>query len=91
MSRRWPGWLGKVSAGILGGFLVAVAGTMGIALYAPAPERDRMLAAGLSFVPLWVTALCLAGLSRSGRRAWLVNGAVFLVMASLATARLVWG
>ncbi|MEM1180795.1 MAG: hypothetical protein AAGM22_20790 [Acidobacteriota bacterium] len=91
MTRRLPAWFGKASAGLLGGFLTAVAGTMAIALYAPDSERDRMLAAGLSFVPLWVTGLCVAGLSPTGRRAWLINGSWFLTLAALAAAGLVWG
>ena len=83
--------LGKASAGILGGFLVAVAGTMCIALFAPALERDRLLAAGLSFIPFWVVALCIAGMSGNGRRAWMWNGSWLLMMAALAAARLVFG
>lgn len=83
--------LGKITAGVIGGFLVAVAGTMCLALYAPDSERDRMLAAGLSFIPFWVVALCVAGLSASGRRAWMWNGSWFLVMAALAAGRLAVG
>ena len=81
-------WLGKATAGVLGGFFVAVAGTMCIALYSPEAERDRMLAAGLSFIPFWIVALCIAGMSSGGRRAWMWNGSWFLVMATLAAARL---
>ena len=80
--------VGQILVGTLGGFFLGVAGMMCIALYAPFIERDRVLAAGLSFIPFWVGGLFLAGLSRSTLMAGLRVGGCLLVLGGIAVAGL---
>ena len=83
--------VGQILVGTLGGFFLGVTGMMCIALYAPFVERDRVLAAGLSFIPFWVGGLFLAGLSRSTVMACVRVGGCLLLLAGIAVAGLMMG
>ena len=75
---------GQLLAGGLGGFLGAVAGTVCIALHLQIGERDRILVAGLAFIPLWLAALFLAGTSSTTKGAWSRIGLWLLLFTGLA-------
>ncbi len=67
--------VGRVSAGLLGGFVLALTTAMSISLYYPHPDAiNRQFAGGILFGPLWMAAMLVAFRSRDGRRAWLCIG-----------------
>jgi hypothetical protein len=65
------GVLGRVSAGLLGGFVGALAVAVALSVYYPHPDAlNRLFAGGILFGPLWVGAMFVAFMARSGRSAW---------------------
>jgi hypothetical protein len=67
--------LGRVSAGLLGGFVLALAIAMALSIYYPHPNAiNRLFAGGILFGPLWMVAMLFAFMTRDGRRAWLCIG-----------------
>lgn len=62
----------RISAAVLGTLPIALLASTCLARFLPA-TRDAGFALGFaSVIPVWVTAMCLAFLSRSGARTWLV-------------------
>ena len=67
--------LGRVSAGLLGGFVLALAMALALSIYYPHPDAiNRQFAGGILFGPLWIAAMLVALMVRDGRRAWLCIG-----------------
>jgi predicted membrane channel-forming protein YqfA (hemolysin III family) len=78
-------WIGKTTAGVICGFIVALALSGLLVRLAPSASVDAAKAeTAMLFVPLvWTGVFSVAYLFRSGLRAWLWLGA-----ASLATLAL---
>ena len=76
--------LGRVSAGLIGGFVLALAMAMALSMYYPHPDAiNRLFAGGILFGPLWVAAMLIAFMARDGRCAWLCIGFPTLGMVLL--------
>ena len=65
------GVLGRVTAGLLGGFVLALAMAVALSVYYPnSDELNRLFAGGLLFGPLWVLTMLVAFMAPNGCSAW---------------------
>jgi len=68
----------KVSAAILGGFLLAASFHMAIAVFLP-EEKNLLATFSFSLFLLWCTLMCVAFLFKNGWKCWGVYGGISLL------------
>lgn len=61
---------GRLSAGLLGGLVLALAVGVTCSVYWPSEAFDRMFMGALLFPGVWVTAMTTAFTARGGKQAW---------------------
>lgn len=61
---------GRLSAGLLGGLVLALAVGVTCSVYWPSEAFDRMFMGALLFPGVWVTAMTTAFTANSGKQAW---------------------
>ncbi|CAM2010735.1 hypothetical protein [Acanthopleuribacter pedis] len=79
---------GRISAGTLGGLLLALAVGVSCSVFWPSDPFDRMFMGALLFPGVWVTAMCTAFTAHTGKQAWLWVGVPTLLFTALATTGL---
>ncbi|MGC4088050.1 MAG: hypothetical protein QM756_09155 [Polyangiaceae bacterium] len=82
---RAGAWL-RVIVALLGTLPLALLTSAGLARFLPLSRDARFAVGFVAAIPLWVTAMCLAFLARSGARA-----SVLCVVVSMMMAALVYG
>lgn len=85
LSERVESWL-RVSAALLGTFLVALPATICLARFLPVAQDTRLAVAFGVAIPGWVALMCVAFAAKSGYRVWgacLALAAVFAAPAYL--------
>ncbi|CAM2063884.1 hypothetical protein SCOR_00875 [Sulfidibacter corallicola] len=78
VSRPW----GQISAGLVGGLLLALAVGVTFSIYWPSEPFDRMFLGALLFPLIWIAAMLYAFTADSGKRAWLTIGILSLVFTA---------
>jgi biotin transporter BioY len=76
----------RVLASLAGTLPVALFGAVCLSRFLPIGEEARFVAGFTLAIPLWVTAMCVTFLARSGARAWLWCTGLALVLGGLALA-----
>ncbi len=75
------GWFGRISAALLGSFLIALASGVAVSIFAPgASGLDRAFSGGLVLTLVWPASMLWVLFARSGLRAW---GRVLLALVPL--------
>ena len=77
------GWL-HTSAALGGTLPVALCASICMARYLPLELSARFAVGFLSVIPLWVAAMCVVWLARTGARAWQWCAAATLVLGAVA-------
>lgn len=72
------------TAAIAGALPVAVFGATCLSRFLPVGAEARFVAGFTLAVPLWVAAVCVTSLARTGARAWLWCGSLTLILGALA-------
>lgn len=84
-------WFGRASAGLVLGFLLALAGSGLLAWFGPggiAPNAAKTQFIMWIIAPIWSTVLSLSFLFRTGRSAWIKLGlTTLLAFAALYAGR----
>lgn len=75
---------GRISAGTVGGLLLALAVGVTCSIFWPSDPFDRMFMGALLFPGVWVTAMSTAFTASGGKQAWLWVGAPTLFFSVLA-------
>jgi len=73
----------RVLAAIAGTLPVAALASTALARFLPLPEDVRASIGFVVAVPLWIAAMCVAFLARSGKRAWLGCAGATALLAAL--------
>ena len=76
----------KVLAALLGTLPASILAAAALARFAPAEEPTRLALGYALALPIWIAAMCLVALVRSGRRAWLLCALATAVAGALALA-----
>jgi hypothetical protein len=87
MASRRLAWLDaplRLLAALLGTLPVAVLAGACLARFVSLPEDARFILGFTLVIPLWVTAMCFAFLSRSAVRVWVVCAVLGAMLGALA-------
>lgn len=76
----------RVLAALIGTLPASIFTAAAIARFAPAEEPTRLALGYALALPIWIAAMCLVALVRSGRRAWLLCAVAAAVAGALALA-----
>ncbi len=75
---------GRLSAGLVGGLVLALAVGVTCSVYWPSEAFDRMFMGALLFPGVWVTAMTAAFTANGGKQAWTWVGIPSLLFVSSA-------
>jgi hypothetical protein len=79
---RLDAWL-RVLASIAGTLPVALLASLCLARFLPLSEDARFALGYTAAIPLWIAAMCVAFLARSGARAWAACLAASALLAAV--------